>query len=1358
MKRSLIAFLFATALAAGSLFAAPFSENGGVVLFEAEDFSNSIAASSHAWTPTNDVAGFSGAGYVQALPDNGTLIANNIPASSPELQFAVNFSTAGQRFIWIRGNSPDANGASVHAGLDEVVTTTNLTFFTPNNAWVWTNHTGAGNAGTFNVATPGVHTFNLWMREDGLRVDKVVLTTNANFSPTVGNVFHIPSNFQADLGGSMMRDPYGAILPGNAVTFYTGNQFQGSGNPGNQLTIGSTLLYKKSIDSSWNSLAMSFFKVGTSNANNKYYSVTIPADTFSAGDVVQYYFKIPFSDHLTTFVYGNDAQRFDTEIESVAQASPFTFTVKTPPASVTTSPADWRDLNIYQIITDRFYDGDPSNNMSNPDGVFDPSSGGAIHGGDFKGLQQKLDYIKALGANAIWISPIVYNTFAEYHGYSGWDFYSVDPHWGTFDDLTNMIAAAHSRGIYVLLDMVCNHGGDLIDSTEAAYSTTFRTPPSGYTMRFKTNKTYPAPFDTNSISPTITSLFHTNGLIQDFNVQQQVEIGELRGLDDFRTELPYVRTNMANIYQYWIGAADFDGFRIDTTKHIENNFWQFWCPQIHQFGAGVGKSNFFFFGETLTGSDSAVGAYTGTKSGGNYEYDSMIDYPLYFTINPVFATASGNTKQIEDHYNAIAANYDTNSWFRLITFLDNHDQSRFLSSVNANNNTNRLAVALAFLYSSRGIPCLYYGTEQGFNGVKDAVNSNREDMFAGGFEPGTSVGDNFNETHPLFQLVAKLNNFRRLYSSLRRGGHRNLWNTSGGPGLFAYSRTNGNEEVFVVFNTAGSTQTLTNRSTTYPQGTVLVNLLDTNETITVAAGPTTPQITVPAMSIKLFIAQSLLQPLDPVVVSQSPAHGATNVPPATPLVLTFSKPMSAFSTTYALSVSGPGIPLVTLVALSNNATQATIEMPGGWPLGATNVIRIATNATDSVDGNHFYAPYESYFVTAPTAGGDVSSPSVSIDTPLNDSSVAGNLTISGSASDDVLVAKVEVQLDGGAWITANGTDSWSESLNTANFLTGTHTVSARATDSSGNVSAVDSRSIRFVNDSSGYVQRVSAGSFVDVTNCDSTVWSKDQSYSVGSFGFTAGSPGYVGDTIGGIPCLNGQALYERDRTSTGSFSYTFNCPEGLYEVTLLESETRTNVANGNVFNIFIQGQKVATNVDVFAASGGMDKPLSLVFTNAVTNSLLTVQFSAVIGLARASGIQVRKMADIDSDADGIPDWWMLAYFNHATGLAGDKSLPGDDPDGDGMSNLQEYLAGTDPTDANSLFRITQIKVIGSDIAVTWLSQANKTNQLESTTALSSSTIWQSVGSPLIGTGLPLTQTDSGAASNPPAFYRVRLLP
>jgi hypothetical protein len=285
------------------------------------------------------------------------------------------------------------------------------------------------------------------MREDGMRIDRVILTTNATFAPRVGNVFHIP-NHAEPAGVTSMRTPF-TVTAGANVTIWSGNQYQGSGDPGNQLATGSTVFYKKSTDATWSSVAMNFDSAAD---NNKYYSAVIPGATFAVGDTIQYYLKIPYSDHLPTFVYGTDTQSFTTELESTAQAAPFSFVVQ--------DLNYWQGQSIYQILIDRFFNGDASND--NADGNFDPVASKAVHGGDFKGIERKLDYIKSLGATAIWISPVVKNTAGQYHGYAGRDFYNVDPHWGTLSDLQHMVNAAHARGLLIVEDIVLNHGGDLV--------------------------------------------------------------------------------------------------------------------------------------------------------------------------------------------------------------------------------------------------------------------------------------------------------------------------------------------------------------------------------------------------------------------------------------------------------------------------------------------------------------------------------------------------------------------------------------------------------------------------------------------------------------------------------------------------------------------------------------------------------------------------------------------------------------------------------------------------------------------------------------------------------------------------------
>ncbi|HER19855.1 MAG TPA: hypothetical protein ENO14_02285, partial [Chromatiales bacterium] len=227
----------------------------------------------------------------------------------------------------------------------------------------------------------------------------------------------------------------------------------------------------------------------------------------------------------------------------------------------------WRDVTLYQIVTDRFFDGEPSNNDLG--GTYDPSDGYRVHGGDFQGLTQRLDYIAGLGVDGVWISPVVLNARGEYHGYAARDLFAISDQMGGEQALVDFVAAAHARGLLVILDVVANHMGNLIGSFDAGYPD--YDPDGGYALQWwNPSNRYPAPFDD-------LSLFHPYGEIQDFSDPQQI-LGELFGLDDLRTELPAVRDILADAYIQLIQTTDCDGFRIDTVKHAELGLWQDFAP------------------------------------------------------------------------------------------------------------------------------------------------------------------------------------------------------------------------------------------------------------------------------------------------------------------------------------------------------------------------------------------------------------------------------------------------------------------------------------------------------------------------------------------------------------------------------------------------------------------------------------------------------------------------------------------------------------------------------------------------------------------------------------------------------------
>lgn len=292
--------------------------------FEAEAYATNTPRGGRSWSFTNSVPGFSGTAYM-VVPNSGDPNSNinaNVTATSPELVYTIDFPTTGTYAVWTRGYGADGTEDSIHVGLDGTLTAagSNLTWAPAVLAWTWTN----GNPGrSVTVTSAGPHTLHLWMREDGSRVDRVGLVTDPAFRAVPGNAWHIPDN--AEPGIPSMRVPFQNIGSNTAVAIYNGNQFQGGGNTGNQLQVGSTIFHRAATQEAWSATAMAFFQ---QNGNNKYFSNAIPAGTYPPGDTVQYYLRIPYSDRLPTFLHGNDSLSQATEIESIAQADPFSYDVR----------------------------------------------------------------------------------------------------------------------------------------------------------------------------------------------------------------------------------------------------------------------------------------------------------------------------------------------------------------------------------------------------------------------------------------------------------------------------------------------------------------------------------------------------------------------------------------------------------------------------------------------------------------------------------------------------------------------------------------------------------------------------------------------------------------------------------------------------------------------------------------------------------------------------------------------------------------------------------------------------------------------------------------------------------------------
>ncbi len=581
------------------------------------------------------------------------------------------------------------------------------------------------------------------------------------------------------------------------------------------------------------------------------------------------------------------------------------------------------------------------------EGSYAPADGYRIHGGDFAGLTARLDYLSNLGVDAVWISPVVLNANAEYHGYAARDFFSIAPHFGTLADLRQFIQAAHARGIRVIIDMVCNHMGTLINSSGSGWPAYKY--PAGYTLKWaNSGKRFAGVFDD-------LTKFHPYGDIGNFSDPEQI-LGQLSGLNDLKTEDPAVQLALYQAARFLIDSTDCDGFRVDTVKHVEMSFWNTWCANVRLYAAIAGKTHFLMFGEAFDGDDAKVGSYTGTMAGGNYKFDSMLHYPMYFTTNGVFAFNDAPAN-LTSRYAALA-NYDVSTRERLTTFLDNHDNARFLSFGLANQDESRLRAALAWLLTSRGVPILYYGTEQNFDGGGDPWC--REDMWAGQWNYGPSLGDNFDESHALFRHVREILEARRRHEALRRGATTELYAEATGPGLYVFRRESATDSVLVAINTSNGPLTR-EVATPWPAGTGLVDALEPGLTATVGAGGALA-LPLPARGARIYESASAraagLAAEDRLhVTGVAPAHDRAVNDLWSPLIVAFDREVDGAALAGAFSVTP-----ATAGTWQASGREARFYPGTPWSAGQTYAWAIDTTLR-ATDGARLPARFEARFRT-----------------------------------------------------------------------------------------------------------------------------------------------------------------------------------------------------------------------------------------------------------------------------------------------------------------------------------------------------------------------------------------------------------
>ena len=450
-------------------------------------------------------------------------------------------------------------------------------------------------------------------------------------------------------------------------------------------------------------------------------------------------------------------------------------------------------------MTDRFENGDTSNDYGGVDkskfvSGYAPDDIGWWHGGDFKGITKRLDYIKSMGFTSIWITPPVVQKYvqgnsAAYHGYWGVDFTTVDPHLGTEADFKELVAGAHKLGMKVIIDVVTNHTADVI-----------------YYVNGKPTVTAS---EANIKKPdwlNLLSNYHNLG--NNPTIGNPVTDGDFFGLDDLETENPKVINGWIDVWSSWITKFDIDGMRIDTFKHVNPEFWKAFIPKIQAAALAAGKKDFPIFGEAADSDAQSLSTYVADG-----QVPSVLDFDFQkqmtnFVQFGVSAQSLAELFNRDDLYTTSSTNA-----YGLATFLGNHDMGRighFLSNAVSVNNKeallDRAKLANAALFLLRGGPVLYYGDEKGMTGTGGDKKA-RQSMFATqvlDWQEEVRIGANpiknasaFDVRNPLEDQITDLQKIVAANPALRNGTQQVRYAKGG---LFVASRHLNGSEYIVALN------------------------------------------------------------------------------------------------------------------------------------------------------------------------------------------------------------------------------------------------------------------------------------------------------------------------------------------------------------------------------------------------------------------------------------------------------------------------------------------------------------------------------------------------------------------------------
>jgi len=496
------------------------------------------------------------------------------------------------------------------------------------------------------------------------------------------------------------------------------------------------------------------------------------------------------------------------------------------------SPRAWEDQVLYFLLVDRFSDGkekgyrdldnvvvgsgttpafrpvDAGNAVqSEAEAAVWRDAGGKYAGGTLRGLRSKLGYLKRLGVTALWVSPVLKQvSFAEtYHGYGTQDFLEVNPKFGTSQDLRDLVREAHRIGIYVILDIIVNHVGNVF-GYDPARNPNYQDKDGRFDPRWD-GGLYPVlGFHDEAGRPTVPfrpadaakpvdrdqaiwpvefqdpACYTAKGRISNFDHDPEYLDGDFFDLKDVHHGSGEIDRYMPSpaleglcqVYKYWMAFADLDGFRIDTVKHLDPGATRFLASSLREFAQSIGKDKFLLLGEITGGRSFAFDLLEVTGLDAALGIDDIPD-KLEFLAKGL----RNPTEYFDLFRNSELVGKGSHTWFRnrVVTLFNDHDQvskgerkARFCADAGV---AELLVPALALNLLTLGIPCLYYGTEQGFDGAGSGDGADRyirESMFGGNFGAFRSRGVHFfNESNPVYKYIAEIADLRSRLIALRRG-------------------------------------------------------------------------------------------------------------------------------------------------------------------------------------------------------------------------------------------------------------------------------------------------------------------------------------------------------------------------------------------------------------------------------------------------------------------------------------------------------------------------------------------------------------------------------------------------------------